>query len=63
MYICTFHFSPTMMIIIISVGPIYNNDNDNEQPLLEQTTLSEDFHNMLNSYDWEDEGYEIVVIK
>jgi hypothetical protein len=52
-----------MMIIIISVGPIYNNDNDNEQPLLEQTTLSEDFHNMLNSYDWEDEGYEIVVIK
>jgi hypothetical protein len=38
------------------------NTHNNEQPLLEQTnTTFEDFHNMLDSYGWEKEGYEVVV--
>lgn len=53
-----------------------NNDNDgksvaewslyhhgNEQPLIEQTCLTEDFHNMLDSYGWEEEIHEIVIAK
>jgi hypothetical protein len=36
--------------------------HDREQPLFEQTnTTFEDFHNMIDSYGWESEGYDIVV--
>jgi hypothetical protein len=37
--------------------------NDEERPLLEQTNMIEDFHNMLDSEGWEKEAEEIVVAK
>jgi hypothetical protein len=37
--------------------------NGNEQPPIEQTCLTEDFHNMLDSYGWEEEAHEVVLAK
>jgi hypothetical protein len=56
-----------MMMIMIRIAKALLNGHCiimvMSKPHIEQTCLTEDFHNMLDSNGWEEEGHEVVIAK